>query len=169
MRFGLSILIALGCLLAIAGGAPASDLGTSGEPPQPPPLSAKRCDAVVSASLGTYSWNDPFSGEVIVDSAYPLPIHKRLTVSPGDRVSLQIGAPAARVTVSLLHVAGDAPIGHNAGDFLAKLRSNPASPNRSRWVTKLPGDLKRGNVLDVRVQYANNRGEADFWVGVRAK
>ena len=161
-KAGMSVVVALGCLLSIAAGAPASALTMSSEPPQPPPLSAQRGDAVVSAVLGSYEW-----GEVIVDAAYPLPIRKRLPVSPSDRVSLGIGAPAARVTVSLLHVSPKEPIGHEAGDVLAHLTSRPVSSSRSRWVTKLPGDLKSGNVLDVSVQYAKNRGDADFWVGLK--
>jgi len=163
-KAGMSVVLALGCLLAVAGGAPASALKMSREPAHPPPLSAKRGDAVVSASLGSYEW-----GGAIVDAGYPLPIHKRLPVSPGDRVSLRIGTPAARVVVSLLHVTGEEPIGHEAGDVLAHLGSRPVSSSRDRWVTKLPRDLKGGNVLDVSVQYANNpRGQADFWVGLRA-
>ena len=163
-KTGIFVILVLGYLLAIAGVAPASDPGRIG---QPPLLSAKRGDAVVTATLGTYCWKG-VSSEICVDDGYPLPIHKRLAVSPGDRVSLRIGVRAARVTVSLLHVAGDAPIGHEAGDVLAKLRSNPASPSRRRWATKLPSSLKTANVLDVSVQYANNRGDADFWVGLRA-
>jgi hypothetical protein len=163
---GMSLVIALGCLFAIAGGTPASALKMSGEPapPLPPPLSAKRGDAVVSATLGDYEW-----GEVISDAGYPLPIHKRLPVSPGDRVSLRSGSPAARVTVWLLHVADEEPIGHEAGDVLAHLSSRTVSSSRGRWVTKLPRDLKSGNVLDVSVLYANGRGYADFWVGLRSK
>jgi hypothetical protein len=163
-KAGMAVVIALGCLLAIAGRAPASDLGTSFEPPEPPPLSAKRGDAVVSASLGNYEWRG-----VIVDAGYPLRIHKRLPATPGGRVSLRIGTPAARVTVSLLHVTDERPIHHEAGDVLANLSSRPVSPGRGRWVTKLPRHLKSGNVLDVSVLYANNRGYADFWVGLRAK
>lgn len=163
-KAGMSVVIGLGCLLAIAGEAPASALKMSSEPPQPPPLLAQRDDAVVSASLGDYEWR-----EVILDAGYPLPIRKRLPVSPGDRVSLRIGTPAARVVVSLLHVSRGEPIGHEAGDVLAQLSSRPVSPSRGRWVTKLPRDLKRGNVLDVSVLYANSRGYADFWVGLRAK
>jgi len=161
-KAGMSVAIALGCFLAVAGGAPASGLRMSSEPPQPPPLLAQRGDAVAPASSGSYEW-----GGVIVDAGYPLPIHRRLAVAPGDRVSLRIGAPAVRVTVSLLHVSRDEPIGHQAGDVLARLSSRPVSPGRGRWVTKLPRDLERGNVLDVSVLYANSRGYADFWVGLR--
>jgi hypothetical protein len=160
----MSAVIALGCLLAIASGASASSLRMSSQPAEPPPLVAKQGDAVVSASLGDYEW-----GGVISDAGYPLPIHKRLRVSPGDRVSLRFGAPAARVAVTLLHVTAEEPIHHEAGDVLAHLGSRPLSPGRGHWVTKLPRDLKSGNVLDVSVLYANGRGGADFWVGLRAK
>ncbi|HEX2391870.1 MAG TPA: hypothetical protein VHI77_03015 [Solirubrobacterales bacterium] len=114
----------------------------------------------MTASLGTYCWNGS-SSALCLDAGYPLPVRKRLSVSAGDRVSLRIGAPAARVAVSLLHVAGEAE------DALARLRSNPASPRRGTWVTKLPRDLMTGNVLDVSVEYADDQGDADFWVGLR--
>lgn len=164
VKAGISVVLALGCLLVVVAGALASPIRTSSAPPQPPPLSAHRGAAVVSASLGSYEW-----GEVISDAGYPLPIHKRLPVSPGDRVSLRIGAPAARVMVSLLHVTGEEPIGHVAGDVLAQLRSRPISPSRGRWLTKLPRRLKSGNVLDISVRYAKGRGDADFWVGLRPR
>jgi hypothetical protein len=107
-KVGMAVVIALGCLLVIAGGALASDQRTSTQVPHPPPLSAKRGDAVVSATLGSYCWDHSLSvsSELCVDTVYPLPVHKRLPASPGDKVSLRIGAPAAPVEVSLDHIAG---------------------------------------------------------------
>lgn len=158
-KAGMLFVIALGCLLAIAGGALASDQRTSTQVPHPPPFSAKQGDAVVPATLGSYLW-----GGLLMDAGYPLPIHKRLTVSPGDKVSLRIGAPAARVEVSLDHVAGS----DDARPVVEKLATKPVSPSRSYWVTKLPRNLATGNLLDISVRYANNQGNADFWVGLRA-
>ncbi len=155
----MSVAIALASLLAIAGGASAS--GPDGGS-QPPLVTAKRGDVVVPASRGSYCWKQSSSSEICVDYDYPLSVHKRLAVSPGDSVSLRVGARAARVQVSLERVAGE--------DFqsVARLTAKPTSPSRRRWTTRLPHDVKAGNVLDVHVEYPNNRGEADFWVGLRS-
>ncbi len=164
-KAGLSVVIALGCLLAIAGGAAAAEPGMSNHA-EPPPLTAKQGDAVVSATLGSYCWDNSVSVShaICVDVGYPLRIQKRLAVAPGGKLSLRVGIRAEHVEVSLRHVAGS-----DIGEVLAKLGSKPVSPSRSSWMTKLPRDLGTGNVLDVSVQYAGDRGNADFWVGLRAK
>jgi hypothetical protein len=141
-------------LFAFAQGAPAFKV-------QPPSLSARLHGKVVPAALGSYCLNGPASG-MCGDAAYPLQIRKRLEVSPGDQLSLLVGSQVARVEVSLVRVAG------NDIDPVAQLRARPASPAHRRWLTRLPRNLQNAGILDVSVQYEANKGDADFWVGLRA-
>jgi hypothetical protein len=165
----ISVAIAFGCLFAAVGGSSPSVLRANGHLSEPPPLSVKRGDAVVSASLGTYCWNHPVSAAICADAGYPLAIHKRLAVAAGDRLVLRLGTSAAQVNVSLHKVASEPPRHHTAehDQLLARLSSRPISPSRGRWATRLPRKLKGGNILDVSVEYANGQGDADFWVGLR--
>jgi hypothetical protein len=148
--------ICLAWFVALLFAAPAA----AGAPGGPPPLSGEAAGAVVPATLGSYCWSNR-SSVGCADAAYPLPIRRRLAVSPGGRLWLRIGAPAAAVEVSLHHVEGD----HQ--ELLSKLSRKPASPARRRWEVKLPSDLELGNAVDISVEYADGRGDADFWLGLR--
>lgn len=113
----------------------------------------------VRASLGSHCWSGRQGAGFCADAAYPIGVRGRLTVRPGDRVTLLAPDHARRVHVSLLRVEGSTI---DRVDW--RVRAHRVGDGPHRWRFRLPAKLRNANRLDVFVRY--KRGDADFWAGI---
>ena len=149
--------------VAVAAGAAflLPDAGARGAAERPRTLLVENRGLMVKATVGSYCIADANVG-LCADAAYPLRVHGRLPVAPGERLKLRTrDRKIATVGVSLLPVSGgeDERVGWHA-------RARRAPGHRSRWVVRLPDDLGGASTLDVFMRYEGHIGDADYWAGL---
>jgi hypothetical protein len=145
-------------VLAVAGVAVAA----AGESKRPRKLVIAAGGDRVTATLGSYCVTHGNSGEC-ADALYPLRVHGRLEVRPGQRIELRThDRQVAKVTVRGLRVHGrdverSVRIAAVAGDRLSR-----------RIRVRLPEELDGVNRLDVSLRYRGS-GDADYWARIAAR
>jgi hypothetical protein len=147
-------------IVAIALVAAASAFGAAAGGERPRPLVVAAGGDLARATLGSYCVSDGDSG-MCSDSAYPLRVHGRLEVMPGQEIELRTHDPAiGEVSAGLLRVRGDRirSVGHS-------LRGEPV-PGHPRRFTVTPAAVGDANRLDVFVRYAGGAGDADYWARI---
>ena len=126
-------------------------------------------NGVVPATLGSYcverSEPDGSGTGICADSRYPLKVHGRLDVKPGQRFALRTHDRSIRtIRMGLIKVHNGNVIGTGPS-----FGASPRSGHPARWVASLPNDLKGSNRIDIQLIYKHHIGDADYWAGLRAR
>jgi hypothetical protein len=97
------------------------------------------------------------------DYAYPLRIKQRLRVEPGARAVFRThDASIGSVSASLLRVKGRRIRDRGELEDVERVPSNPRA-----WRTTVPAGARNANVIDLFARYQNNRGDSNWWTGIR--
>ena len=97
------------------------------------------------------------------DYAYPLRIKQRLRVEPGDRVVFRThDASIESLSASLLSVKGRRIRDRGELEDVERVPSN-----RRAWRATVPAEARNANVIDLFVRYEQNRGDSNWWAGIR--
>jgi hypothetical protein len=143
----------------LATGAPALG-GADGERPRSVAVLAQ--GEKVRASQGSWCWSGPRTA-ICADYGYPLRVRRSIPVEPGRRVTFQFHDPAIEsVSASLLHVRRNRIRERGELEDIERVEGNPRA-----WRATIPKDATRANRIDIFVRYTENRGDSNWWAGVR--
>jgi hypothetical protein len=147
------------CALALAVGASAV-AGAAKQRPRS--VAAVANGEQVRAAQGSWCYSGRRSG-MCADYAYPLRIRHRLRVEPGDRVVFRThDASIQSLSASLLRVKGRRIRNRGALEDVERVPSNARA-----WRATIPADAKNANVIDLLARYKQNRGDSNWWAGIR--
>jgi hypothetical protein len=147
------------CLLALGTGAGAV---AGADKQRPRSVAAVAHGEKVRAAQGSWCYSGRRSG-MCADYAYPLRITNRLRVEPGDRVVFQThDGTIETLSASLLRVKGNRIRGRGELEDVERHPSNPRA-----WRATIPPDAGSANVIDLFARYKRNRGDSNWWVGIR--
>jgi hypothetical protein len=107
-----------------------------------------------------------YSGErtaMCADYAYPLRIKRRLHVERGGRVVFRMhDATIGTLSASLLRVKGRRTRDRGELEDVERVPSNPRA-----WRATIPANAQNANVIDLFARYKANRGDSNWWAGIR--
>jgi hypothetical protein len=153
------VIAAVVCALALTVGASAVP-GAAKKRPRS--VAAVANGEQVRASQGSWCYSGRNSA-MCADYVYPLRIKQRLRVHPGDRVVFRThDASIESLSASLLRVKGRRI--KSRGE-LEDVERVPA--NARVWRATIPADARNANVIDLFVRYKQNRGDSNWWAGIR--
>ena len=151
---------------AVAIGALAFGVGasaaTGAAKDRPRSVAAVAGGEQVRASQGSWCYSGRRSA-MCVDYVYPLRIKQRLRVEPGDRVVFRThDASIESLSASLLSVKGRRIRDRGELEDVERVPSN-----RRAWRATVPSEARNANVIDLFVRYKQNRGDSNWWAGIR--
>ena len=134
----------------------------AGDNRRPRPVDVRAGGEQVRASQGSWCYSGPRTG-ICADYGYPLRVRGRLDVAPGQRIKLRMhDRSIKRLSASLLKVR-DGEIDQRVA--LTRIRRAPNNPRA--WRATIPADAADANRLDISVRYKRNRGDSNWWAGIR--
>jgi hypothetical protein len=148
----------LATVIATAG----ASAGIGGDAKRPRSMALASGGESVRSAQGSWCYTGRRQA-MCVDYAYPLRIKQRLGVSPGETVTLRTHDPSiAKLSASLLRVRGHRVHERGSLEDVERVDSNPRA-----WRATIPEGATDANVIDVFVRYKRNRGDSNWWAGVR--
>jgi hypothetical protein len=149
---------ALACAVLFAG-APALG-GADGDRPRSVAVLAQ--GESVRASQGSWCWFGPRTA-MCADYGYPLRVRRSIPVEPGRRVTFQFHDQAIEsVSASLLRVRRHRIGERGELEDIARVEGNPRA-----WRATIPEGATRANRIDIFVRYTEDRGDSNWWTGIR--
>lgn len=139
--------------------------GDSG--PNPPPVYVGAKGEYVRATQGTYCYSDesPHEDDLVInacaDAAYPLRINARLPVAGRQRLRIDAGRRAKRLSAALVRVEGDE---FDDITYLRRVRTRRTGQGRF-WKLRLPHNVEGTDVLSLDLDFGT-RGDSNVWAGL---
>ncbi len=151
----IAMLLAGGLLATGVAGA----IGTPGKRPRAVAVTAS--GESVRASQGSWCYFGERRG-ICADYVYPLRIKRRLTVSPGERITFHLhDRTIATLSARLLRVR------ERRYRDLGPLEDIERAGNPRAWRATIPESASKANAIDIFVRYKENRGDSNWWAGIR--
>jgi hypothetical protein len=145
---------------ALLGAGVTAVAGTPGKRPRSVAVTAN--GESVRAGQGSWCYFGQRRG-ICVDYAYPLRIKQRLRVSPGERVTFRMhDATIAKLSAHLLRTRGRRIRHVGSLEDIHRVEGNPRA-----WRATIPEDAANANAIDIFVRYRENRGDSNWWAGIR--
>lgn len=171
MRFARSLTFGLIVAGALSGVAAIAVPAVEETHQRPRPIELQTSAQSVSATRGSYcvSSTDPHSPQegtgICADAAYPLPVHSRLRLKPGQLLALRTHDLAiGSIRISLERVHGD-----DFEDIGEGFSARPRAGHPARWIAKLPDDPRGANRIDIFLRYKHRFGDASFSAGLKVR
>jgi hypothetical protein len=84
-------------------------------------------------------------------------------VSPGERVTFRMhDATIAMLSADLLRTRGRRIRQVGSFEDIHRVEGNPRA-----WRATIPEDAANANAIDIFVRYRENRGDSNWWAGIR--
>jgi hypothetical protein len=149
--------------MLLVGGLIAAGVSAAMGPPgkRPRAVAVTASGESVRASQGSWCYFGERRG-MCADYVYPLRIKRRLRVSPGEPITFHMhDRTIATLSADLLRVR------ERRFRDLGPLEDIERAGNPRAWRATIPEDASNANAIDVFVRYKENRGDSNWWAGIR--